>query len=696
MSNTTSMFQKSFTALLLSTVIFLASCMKKTTDAPAGTTAPTTNAENNPLGIVTPSSFNWDNFSEVSLNLIFKTPDSQPLKNTLINIYDKNIEEGGVVLFTALTDENGKLTQKMMLPSYLTEVVVDADFMGLIRNATVRVVNKTISCSIGGPEGYSGNLVPAPSFTGKPSTSVAGRIDAATPYSFMGAYSSTGVPKYLEPANDVIETELLSFINVSLPEQKSAPILHPEYIDHNSKINLDITALSDVWITFVHEGAGNTNTLAYFTYPTKKMPKTIGEIDSLHIILPNASLNGSGGGLVSGNKVKLGRFPKDVSIGFCLIANGWNGTSVGAGTEKFYSIDDLNPEVDTKIKRHAVLLYDAKRSLFLTGFEDINRSSASCDQDFNDIVFYSKANPVTAIDTKDVMPIATPADTDKDGVLDANDLFPNDPTRAYISYYPSEKVFSTIAFEDNWPYMGDYDMNDMVVDYRYKMINNASNNTVEMYCDYVVRASGAAKRNGFGVELPFTADFIDKVTGSLVADRNVTEIGSNGIETKVNRTVIVPFDDVFTIAKASNPFMLNTVPGNGYLQIDTIHMLMKFKSALTSGQLGLAPFNPFLIVNRDRSHEVHLPGYKPTEKVNSKLFGTGADNSNPATGVYYKSKSNLPFALALPETWSYPSEYKSIADTYTKFAEWAASGGITWTNWYKDLIVRKDANIYKK
>lgn len=66
-------------------------------------------------------------------------------------------------------------------------------------------------------------------------------------------------------------------------------------------------------------------------------------------------------------------------------------------------------------------------------------------------------------------------DTDGDGVADLNDKFATDPARAYISYYPAEQVYRTLAFEDNWPKLGDYDMNDMVIRYRYSMINNAQN-----------------------------------------------------------------------------------------------------------------------------------------------------------------------------------------------------------------------------
>ncbi len=59
-----------------------------------------------------------------------------------------------------------------------------------------------------------------------------------------------------------------------------------------------------------------------------------------------------------------------------------------------------------------------------------------------------------------------PVDTDGDGIANTLDMYPNDATRAFDNYYPSKTVFGTLAFEDLWPGKGDYDMNDLVVDYQ--------------------------------------------------------------------------------------------------------------------------------------------------------------------------------------------------------------------------------------
>ncbi|RZL02629.1 MAG: LruC domain-containing protein, partial [Pedobacter sp.] len=72
-------------------------------------------------------------------------------------------------------------------------------------------------------------------------------------------------------------------------------------------------------------------------------------------------------------------------------------------------------------------------------------------------------------------------DPDGDTVHGTADLYPNDPNKAYNSF--SENYFnegSTIAFEDNWPSQGDYDLNDLGIRYQHKVITNAQNKVVRI------------------------------------------------------------------------------------------------------------------------------------------------------------------------------------------------------------------------
>ncbi|NLH53483.1 MAG: LruC domain-containing protein, partial [Bacteroidales bacterium] len=78
------------------------------------------------------------------------------------------------------------------------------------------------------------------------------------------------------------------------------------------------------------------------------------------------------------------------------------------------------------------------------------------------------------------------ADADGDGVGDQDDEYPTDPFRAFNNYYPSSNGFATLAFEDNWPNKGDYDFNDVVVDYQLNRVTNSQNQLVEVLGTFVL------------------------------------------------------------------------------------------------------------------------------------------------------------------------------------------------------------------
>ncbi len=677
---------------ILCMVVF-ASCKKIDTATPPVNPSTGNTDVDSLVAMTTPESFNYTTDREVTINVTILAPDNAPITEIPIRLLNLPEETGGVVLFKGLTNAEGKISGTIKLPAYMDQIIVDPRYLGVMRNATVNIVNNSISCTLGGKEGFAGNVVPNSILGGRPGIrNLQGRPMAA--YTYMGTYNSQGKPDYLEATNATIGASFLANINASLPEGQPVPTYHPDYLSNDVETNINVTNTSDIYFTFVTEGAGYKNSIAYYTYPTGTPPQTASAIDSLHIILPNASLNGSGGLLLSGNTVKLGRFTAGTSIGFALIANGWNGSAVGNGNWIVYSNDRLNPQTSASIKRQSVLLYDNPQKLFLVGFEDIRRDNGGCDNDFNDCLFYIKSTTVNAISTANVNPIDTPDDADGDGVHDQYDDFPHDPLRAYINYYPSQSGFGTLAFEDNWPFLGDYDMNDLLVDYRYTVISNAQNKAIEMQAKYVLKASGATFRNGFGVEFPFASSLVQSVTGTKITNNNVVTFAANGTEAGQTKAVIIPFDDAFAVMGNPSGF-INTYSGSSYITPDTTNMFVTFTRGLTTAEFGVSPFNPFIIINKTRGREAHLSGYTATQKIDTKYYKTGADNTNPAQSKYFKTTTNLPWGVSFVEQFKYPAEGKVINATYTKFATWAHSGGASNTNWYKDSANTITGNLFR-
>ncbi len=647
---------------------------------------------------IAPLGFDFTTTKTVTLNVKLAANDDGAIAGVPVRFYTGDPTTTSPV-YTALTDLDGKISGSVNLPQYVDTLTIDPQYVGLMRYAKTIITNNDVTVTIGGKNNHSDNILESNLMTAEPrlkSLTSTSNVTGNTVYSYMGTYNSYGVPNYLEPTRDVINAQLLSFINASLPESKPVPTYHPTYLASGNVTELNITATADVWITFVSEGAGYLNTLGYYTYPTGNKPTSVSSIDSIHYMFPNASLPNSGGNLQSGSKVFLGRFSAGTSIGFVLVANGWNGSSVNNNGTKYYSEPSLNPETSSSLQQHTVLLYDEPQSLYLIGFEDQNRQSSGCDNDFNDAVFYATSNPVTAISKTGVQPVDAPGDADKDGITDKFDQYPNDPARAFDNYYPSQTTYGTLAFEDLWPTTGDYDMNDLVVNYRYKYVTNGTGKVVELFGDYSVKAAGATFLNGFGVQFPFSPSVVSQVTGQKAVSNYILK-SANGTEASQSKAVIIPFDNYQALVTRPSGFEVNTQMSAPVASSDTAHIYVGFTSPLALADFGTAPFNPFIISNLRRGYEVHLPGNLPTDLANTKLFNTAQDYTHPSQNYYYKSQKAWPWGLNFAESFDYPSEGGAINNAYTHFLQWAQSGGTQYKDWYKDVSGYRNNNlIYRK
>lgn len=676
--------------LFLGLTIIAASC-KKGFDST--TTTPTTPVTTD--STIAPDGFTFATQKSIAVNIKMLSNDDKGLQNVPLNIYSTSPAGDTNLVFTAMSDATGTVAANIAVPSYADTLILDPAYLGLMRNAKAYISGGTVNATIGGSTGYAGNIVESNFVTASihPATSSFGA--ASTQYLYMGTYDNSGRPvSYLEPKGDVISASLLSYLNYSLPEQVDVRKLHPQYITGGAQSDIVITKTSDVWITFVSEGAGYLNAIGYYTYPTGSAPKTTTDIATVKYVFPNASLPGSGGNLRSGDKVKLGRFDAGTTIGLVIFANAWNGKNDNNDATKFYTDANLNPEANDNLKRHTVLLQDPTSNTFVIGFEDINREYSNCDQDFNDVMVYATSNPVDAISVNGVQQVDVPKDSDGDGVTDLYDKFPNDPLRAYVNYYPSQTGYASLAFEDLWPATGDYDMNDMVIGYRYTFVSNAQNKVVEFYGDYGISAVGASFVSGFGVQLPFSPNLISIVTGQKLTAGYIKTNGT-GTEAGQSQAVIIPFDNYQSLIKRPGGYYINTQTGAPVIKGDTSHIYVKFVTPISSSTLGTAPFNPFLISNGRRSYEVHMAGYKPTDLADTKLFGTLQDNTNASKGIYYVTKKNWPWAINFPQAFDYPSEGSAINKAYYKFLDWAKSGGTQYSDWYTNQSwYRNSSYIY--
>lgn len=632
-----------------------------------------------------PAAFNWSTTKDVQFKITALDNIDQPIKGAKFFIYTKNPEENGRLIVSGLTNENGEYMIEYQVPSYYQNLYVTTDYIGLPNAREVAI----------GPTGFDvvfgGRQIAA---TMK--TIMAPRATNST-FKFLGSYNNQGVPDYLEPEDDPITAEFLDDINATLPERVALPLSHPEFFSEVYDHNIRLVETCDVWVTFVSEGATYKNVLGFHTYPTGNPPQAVNDVDTITIIFPNASLSGSGGGLLPGNKVLLGRYNANTTIGFVLLADGWKNNEVTNGNWKIFSTKHLNRPSQPELKQHTVLLRDPGRELFLLGIEDIERSRSSCDHDFNDAIFYVTANPVQAVD-----PTGLPVldyvgqDSDGDGVPDHFDDYPNDPEKAFNNFFFNEGNFGTLAFEDLWPYRGDYDFNDAVIDYNFNQITNGNNQVVELKATFILRAHGAFYENGFGFEMPIDPAMVSSVEGTRLTE-NIINLNNNGTEQGQPKATIIVWDNSYEILPpTSSSIGANTTPEVPFIVPDTLEIIVRLAEPTALNQLGIPPYNPFIFVNKNRGVEVHLPDKSPTALADESLLGTGHDSSDPSTGRYYKTANNLPWAINIIERFDYPIEKVEIIEAHLKFAEWAESGGEVFNDWYIDNSgYRNASNIYE-
>ena len=538
-------------------------------------------------------------------------------------------------------------------------------------------------------------------------------------------YDGDGVPTELEYSRTMptslppLPADLQSRIAFLLPEGRDIRTNQQGLVpDSDGKTNISFTKDADVWVTFVSEGAGYRNAVGYFIYDTANPPVKVADVKE-QVLFTNASASGSGGSLDPAgakyqNTVKLPTLHAGQSLGFFIASDAYsesgrlfNGTR-GNGVKDnqspqwiFYTLRALNPEASNSknLNVHTVMLKDytvatVDYQRIVLGFEDINREVGG-DHDFNDVILAVHVTPKTAIDTKNLDQIAqlvsaSDPDTDGDGVKDSLDEFPNDPLRAFSQYYPDANTWGTLAFEDQWPSHGDYDMNDALIRYRSRLILNASRQVVDVVLDYRLDARGAADDSGFGINLP-------GISKSLVASATLSTNGAAPVPVSVeagqSEATFIVSPSLFTDMPGSGACFGNTQAECKTLPSVPYELKLTFTTPQTLSQFS-SPFNPFIFAVKQRGRETHLAGHKPTSLADKSLFLTADDHTVTSTAsTYYTDKNNRPWALDIPGTWGWPLEKVNMLSAYPDFAAWAQSGGKTHTDWYLTNI--GTANIYK-
>ncbi|KZZ76321.1 hypothetical protein A3767_15250 [Oleiphilus sp. HI0133] len=502
-------------------------------------------------------------------------------------------------------------------------------------------------------------------------------------------YNRLGTPTNVQDQSASLPVDVLNNIYSMLPESQ---YVNASFIDTNLKSNIiiddDFAGVVTVDVTFLNEGAGYRNAFGYFLFDPNNPPATYSDIAEHVLVFPNASKPPQGE-LVQGHTVPLNiSLTAGQGLGFFVVPNGWsysgsdgNVSGLGPWGQPFYSLPYLNPE-PSALQAHNVAFYDAVNDFFVFGFDDQHRAGG--DNDFNDLLVSIAATPTYAVEGINV-----------DGSVDTGTYQVLEQSNEEITsttYYPSQSGMATLMFEDLWPRMGDYDFNDLVIDYRFTNTLDNRNKLLSIDLEFSIQAIGASYHNGFALRLP-GVDPSNIASSSLHLDGVL--VAADILEAGQSDANLILLDDAKNhIGKACKFFRTeNTCQAK---PSGTFVASVEFIKPVDTASIGPAPYDPYIFAVEGKYHgdydgrgwEVHLKEHAGSDLFSSNLVGLEDDRSNASNS--FVNANSFPWALNIPAGWEHPKENIDIVRAYPNFSKWVRSNGSTHKDWYQSNHAQHD------
>lgn len=550
------------------------------------------------------------------------------------------LKEGLIAIDGGSTDEDGFYAGTGTIPTGVENVYIYSPDFGAPTLYKASVVGNAIRAQID----FDNAIDLSGLVTDVETKGVATRAKGALTEHILGLWDGKGFPDYLD-GQMTIDPVMKKYVKWALPEYGDAR--QTGLISDDVDITLYEDA-ANVWISYFGGTTAAQSGFAYYCYRVGDSPAQIKEA-ARHacLIFPNAHGNALGG--YSGVRVKLRYitpegelqpegtvFPKDTRIGFALFNDSWK---PWGNRKTYYSTKLLNA--------------DGRSHTAMFTIKDENDGSVNVismedwtDNDYNDVAFVITSDPADAI-------ILPPAPD------------PGEVTNT-LTYQ------GLLAFEDNWPDGGDYDMNDVVVNYVSNVTYNGHNQVTKIVDRFTLSWTGANYSNGFAYQVPYD-----------LAKATVQFLNDNG--SKVSGNVITLTNDVKgTLGVPGVPAgqMPESVVGASYTAVITFD-----EPSINKDEI-VPPYNPYIKVGGS-NQEVHLINHPTTAEATNVFDQSSMDISDGKT-TFFVSKEGYPFSIHL-DARIYPDileldlrhEGQHIDEIYPKFADWATTKDPTIKWWIK-------------
>ncbi|EKJ85911.1 hypothetical protein LEP1GSC017_0123 [Leptospira meyeri serovar Hardjo str. Went 5] len=299
--------------------------------------------------------------------------------------------------------------------------------------------------------------------------------------------------------------------------------------------------------------------------------------------------------------------------------------------------------------------------------------------------------PVINVDTTNFQPVngcVQAVDTDCDGVANAYDEFPEDPSLATTA----RSGRYTIAFEDMYPSAGDADLNDHSTVFSTEMDKTPTNKVKTLRGTYTHVAKGA----GYNHELRLSLDVPTNATvqvnyldgsgkpwnGCAAASKYTANAAGDCTGGTLNAAqlkrgvLILPSSDKTLFGSKNAPKAGSTFTINDFVRGVTAQVTITFEEPVdlnaTKNLVG-GHLNYFLAINQ-KTDGVFRQIYRPGYFVDNK----GKDS--------FIDKNGFPWAIIVPGIFNHPTEGADIRNSSTSgyifFNSWMQSNGVAHKDWY--------------
>jgi len=275
-------------------------------------------------------------------------------------------------------------------------------------------------------------------------------------------------------------------------------------------------------------------------------------------------------------------------------------------------------------------------------------------------------------------------DSDGDGANDPADAFPCDASKAGQVFAPAQGQHGMLQFEDEWPGSSDLDFGDVVVSYNYAAFTNTAGAVVSLRLTLNVLALGGTKTHGLALQLPLPTGAVQSVQRTI-AGGSAQALQALGTESNFTVDLMSDLRTLF----AGQADQINSIQGLSTQTAAAIQVDITFASPVTLAMSG-APYDLFIFETNTPGHEIHLPSFAGTSRMNTALFGTGVDASGG--GRNFVDGSGLPYALHIPVLAPYPQEAVPVFGLFPDIVGFAASAGANNQDFYLSNV--DSANAY--